>query len=153
MKHIYTFVASEWARHITLCIPASYVGYLIEGEIARFPRGPRERQENWGSLEGMPNLPRTSRFQVSSARAAAADSAAVEPTADGGNGRASAIPGRRRTEEQARQGEEEEGEYDHRGYVAFAPCGEVEFPEPGDRNVNMLPFVFGDIDSLPLELQ
>jgi len=40
------------------------------------------------------------------------------------------------------------------GYVAFATCAQrVTFPDPADRNVNMLPFVFGDKSSLPLELQ
>ena len=39
------------------------------------------------------------------------------------------------------------------GYVAFAPCGTVAFPDPADRNVNMLPFIFGDRSSLPQDLQ
>jgi len=39
------------------------------------------------------------------------------------------------------------------GYVAFSSCGTVEFPEPTDRNVNMMPFIFGDRSSLPAELQ
>jgi hypothetical protein len=38
------------------------------------------------------------------------------------------------------------------GFVAFAKCGIVEFPEPKDLNVNMMPFVFGDKSSLPPEL-
>lgn len=39
------------------------------------------------------------------------------------------------------------------GYVAFSSCGTVTFPEPADRNVNMLPFIFGDKSSLPPELR
>jgi hypothetical protein len=39
------------------------------------------------------------------------------------------------------------------GFVAFSKCGRVEFPEPMDRNVNMLPFIFGDMDSLPDNLK
>jgi hypothetical protein len=36
---------------------------------------------------------------------------------------------------------------------AFCLCAHVEFPQPRDRNVNMLPFVLGDKDSLPEDLQ
>ena len=39
------------------------------------------------------------------------------------------------------------------GFVAFARCGQVEFPAPADRNVNMMPFVFGDKESLPDDLK
>ena len=39
------------------------------------------------------------------------------------------------------------------GFVAFARVGQVEFPAPADRNVNMLPFIFGDKESLPDNLQ
>jgi len=39
------------------------------------------------------------------------------------------------------------------GFVSFAKCGRVEFPEPANRNVNMMPFIFGDIKSLPDDLQ
>lgn len=39
------------------------------------------------------------------------------------------------------------------GFVAFARCGSVDFPEPAGRNVNMMPFIFGDNDSLPSYLQ
>ena len=39
------------------------------------------------------------------------------------------------------------------GYVAFSRCGEVQFPESELRNVNMLPFVLGQKESLPLSLQ
>ena len=35
------------------------------------------------------------------------------------------------------------------GFVAFARCGRVEFPEPAGRNVNMMPFILGDRESLP----
>jgi hypothetical protein len=39
------------------------------------------------------------------------------------------------------------------GFVAYARVGRVVFPEPADRNVNMMPFVFGDKESLPDDLQ
>jgi len=39
------------------------------------------------------------------------------------------------------------------GFVAFAKCGNVVFPPPKGRNVNMMPFVFGDKNSLPENLQ
>jgi len=39
------------------------------------------------------------------------------------------------------------------GFVAFAACGHVYFPEPAARNVNMMPFIFGDRASLPGYLQ
>mmetsp|Transcript_18520 Transcript_18520/g.34481 ORF Transcript_18520/g.34481 Transcript_18520/m.34481 type:complete len:402 (+) Transcript_18520:146-1351(+) len=39
------------------------------------------------------------------------------------------------------------------GYVAFARCGKVVFPEPNDRNVNMMPFILGQPESLPQDLR
>eukprot|EP00980_Cylindrotheca_fusiformis_P007915 scaffold1696_cov166-Cylindrotheca_fusiformis.AAC.1 len=39
------------------------------------------------------------------------------------------------------------------GFVAFSRCGYVDFPEPAGRNVNMMPFIFGDKESLPDDLQ
>jgi hypothetical protein len=39
------------------------------------------------------------------------------------------------------------------GFVSFARVGHVTFPPPTGRNVNMMPFIFGDIDSLPTDLQ
>jgi len=33
--------------------------------------------------------------------------------------------------------------------IAFSSCGSVSFPEPKDRNVNMMPFVLGNKESLP----
>jgi hypothetical protein len=39
------------------------------------------------------------------------------------------------------------------GFVAFSKCGVVEFPEPAERNVNMMPFIFGNKSSLPDDLQ
>lgn len=39
------------------------------------------------------------------------------------------------------------------GFVAFARVGNVEFPEPDDQNVNMMPLIFGHNDSLPDDLQ
>mmetsp|Transcript_14552 Transcript_14552/g.22760 ORF Transcript_14552/g.22760 Transcript_14552/m.22760 type:complete len:395 (-) Transcript_14552:497-1681(-) len=40
-----------------------------------------------------------------------------------------------------------------KGFVSFAVCGKIEFPVPADRNVNMLPFIFGNKESLPQDLQ
>mmetsp|Transcript_57431 Transcript_57431/g.69104 ORF Transcript_57431/g.69104 Transcript_57431/m.69104 type:complete len:405 (-) Transcript_57431:15-1229(-) len=37
--------------------------------------------------------------------------------------------------------------------VSFAKCGKVEFPEPNSMDVNMMPFIIGDIDSLPEKLK
>ena len=37
--------------------------------------------------------------------------------------------------------------------IAFLCCGKVEFPEPQDRNVNMLPFILGQVDTLPEDLR
>ena len=39
------------------------------------------------------------------------------------------------------------------GFVAFSRCGHVEFPEPLGRNVNMMPIILGDRESLPSYLQ
>lgn len=39
------------------------------------------------------------------------------------------------------------------GFVAFSRCGQVEFPTPNNRGVNMLPFILGEISSLPANLQ
>jgi hypothetical protein len=39
------------------------------------------------------------------------------------------------------------------GYVAFSRCGVVEFPAPTSRKVNMMPFILGDKQSLPDDLQ
>lgn len=38
-------------------------------------------------------------------------------------------------------------------YVSFASCGQIEFPPLKNRNVNMMPFVFGQKKSLPSDLQ
>ena len=39
------------------------------------------------------------------------------------------------------------------GYVSYAKVGKVVFPQPNDRNVNMLPFIFGNKRPLPKNLQ
>ena len=38
-------------------------------------------------------------------------------------------------------------------YVAWTKCGKIEFPTPDNRNVNMMPFIYGDISSLPSNLR
>lgn len=35
------------------------------------------------------------------------------------------------------------------GFVSFASCARVSFPQPDNRNVNMMPFIFGEKTSLP----
>ena len=37
-------------------------------------------------------------------------------------------------------------------YVSFVSCGTIDFPTPQDRNVNMMPFILGQKDSLPNHL-
>jgi hypothetical protein len=37
--------------------------------------------------------------------------------------------------------------------VAYTVCGQVNFPDPEDRNVNMMPFILGSRESLPQGLQ
>mmetsp|Transcript_2022 Transcript_2022/g.4911 ORF Transcript_2022/g.4911 Transcript_2022/m.4911 type:complete len:403 (+) Transcript_2022:263-1471(+) len=44
-------------------------------------------------------------------------------------------------------------EQQQKGYVAFCKCGNVTFPPPHHRNVNMLPFRLGNKASLPDNLQ
>jgi hypothetical protein len=39
------------------------------------------------------------------------------------------------------------------GFVSFARVGSVQFPSSTGRNVNMMPFIFGEKDSLPTDLQ
>lgn len=41
----------------------------------------------------------------------------------------------------------------NRPEIAFTTCGSVDFPSPQDVNVNMLPFVMGDPESLPAHLR
>lgn len=41
----------------------------------------------------------------------------------------------------------------HRPQIAFSPCGRVDFPEPKDININMMPFVMGNRNTLPTELR
>jgi hypothetical protein len=60
-------------------------------------------------------------------------------------------------EEEEEEEEEEEGESNQstypNDYVAWTRCGQLEFPLPNGRNVNMLPFIFGDMNSLPEDLK
>ncbi|KAG7345043.1 hypothetical protein IV203_032574 [Nitzschia inconspicua] len=39
------------------------------------------------------------------------------------------------------------------GFVAFSSCGSVEFPPPMNRQINMMPIILGDINSLPIGLR
>merc|ERR550539_25868 len=50
-------------------------------------------------------------------------------------------------------GEYNEAEDLKSDYVSFASCGVILFPEPQDRNVNLMPFILGEKDSLPDHLQ
>ena len=54
---------------------------------------------------------------------------------------------------QFHRGQQVDSDAQKEGYVAFSRCGEVEFPAPASRNVNMLPFVLGEKESLPENLQ
>ena len=104
VRHIYSYVASKWARHVTLTIPASCVGSDNEGTFV-FPNG--RIDEDWaeeGAYDGI-------QYKE------------VVPSSE--------TP----------------------AYVAFVHCGFVKFPEPANRNINMMPFVFGNKASLPEELQ
>jgi hypothetical protein len=100
-RHIYSYLASEWARHVTLTIPASCVGTLQGVGMARFNIGRQEPE--FAQREVLPDLPNSS----------------------------SGVS----------------------GFVSFAVCGTIQFPDPADRNVNMMPFIFGDADSLPDNLR
>jgi hypothetical protein len=42
---------------------------------------------------------------------------------------------------------------DSRDCVAFTTCGDVTFPPSRNINVNMMPFIYGDMSSLPAELR
>jgi len=106
LRHIFSFYASEWAKHVTLTIPAGCVGDLghyydnSDCGITRFHEG-----RGWGvDLESL-------------------DDIATRSTSTN-------------------------------GYVSFVSCcPNIEFPPPADRNVNMMPFIFGDSSSLPDNLQ
>ena len=105
LRHIFSFCASEWAKYVTLTIPAGCVGSLLVGD----------RNEDYG----------ITRFYE-------------------GRG--------------FRMGFDELKDIAKRstpkdGYVSFVSCGQVAFPLPQDRNVNMMPFVFGDEFSLPDDLR
>lgn len=55
-------------------------------------------------------------------------------------------------EEEEEEGESNPSTYPN-DYVAWTRCGQLEFPLPNGRNVNMLPFIFGDVHSLPEDLK
>lgn len=38
-------------------------------------------------------------------------------------------------------------------YVSWTTCGKITFPRPNNRNVNMMPFIYGDPESLPEDLR
>mmetsp|Transcript_10637 Transcript_10637/g.14360 ORF Transcript_10637/g.14360 Transcript_10637/m.14360 type:complete len:386 (+) Transcript_10637:81-1238(+) len=107
VRNIHSYIAHEYAKNVTLTIPAQYVGYMHIRKIGRYTHG----RENTSYYDILDDLPKTSRF---------------EPSGDG----------------QPKQ-----------GFVAFATCGSISFPKPADRNVNMLPFIFGDRSSLPSSVQ
>ena len=106
-REIYSYVSSEFAKHVKLTVPAALVG-----NASVHPNHTRYMQFNFGR-QGRENKRR---------RTLTPD---VEITSCG---------------------------FDS-GFVAFARCGRVEFPQPAGRNVNMMPFVFGDQESLPENLK
>ena len=135
VKHIYTYLFSEFAKHVTLCIPASCVGLLVSppGMVARWIGG-RQGVSNWSRRENMPHLSVPSWFRVTPLTTTTL-ALHVEESSDESRQRAA------------------QPSADITGFVAFATCGTVSFPEPAHRNVNMMPFIFGSSDSLPYDLQ
>uniref|UniRef100_A0A7S1Z5R4 Uncharacterized protein n=1 Tax=Ditylum brightwellii TaxID=49249 RepID=A0A7S1Z5R4_9STRA len=109
IRNIYTYISHDYAKNVTLTLPAHYIGNTHIGRISRYTYG-REHPRCF-DRDFLHDLPRTSRFI---------------PSGDG----------------QPKQ-----------GFVAFSACGSIMFPEPADRNVNMLPFIFGDKSSLPANVQ
>jgi len=105
LRHILSFYASEWAKHVTLTIPAGCVGNVGDNDgcrycVSRFNEG-RGWSVDFELLEGIATR--------------------STPT---------------------------------NGYVSFVSCcPNIVFPPPADRNVNMMPFIFGDSSSLPDNLQ
>jgi len=98
LRHIYSFLAHEWAKYVTRTLPAGCIGRLRNNEICRFSGTP-----DYEVLEDL--------------------SAVFEKEGKAPN------------------------------WVAFASCGHIKFPDPADRNINMMPFIFGDESSLPKDLQ
>lgn len=101
-REIYSYLATQWARHVKLTIPAALVGQCGQNTRIRFNHG--RRNHNWGNRDILDSVSSTSHG------------------------------------------------FDD-GFVAFARCGIVDFPEPAERNVNMMPFIFGNKESLPDDLQ
>lgn len=115
LRHILSFHASEWAKHVTRTIPAGCVGDFKKADnygddcehghgITRFNNG-----RGWfADFEVLKDIVTRSSTPTST----------------------------------------------ENGYVSFCSChAYLEFPTPADRNVNMMPFIFGDSSSLPDYLQ
>ena len=107
VRKIYFGVWNEYAKHVKLTLPASFVGNAYDTHPMRFSRGrkyPEWQSREMGDIEGIP--------------------AGMKSQGYAG------------------------------GFVAFSKCGQIaKFPTPADRNVNMMPFILGDQDSLPENLQ
>jgi hypothetical protein len=102
VRTIYSYIASQWACHVRLTIPAPLVGKCGRG-FGRIRYSHGRGGENGYRRDLLDNETTTS--------------SSVD------------------------------------GFVAFSKCGVVEFPEPDERNVNMMPFIFGNKSSLPDDLQ
>jgi hypothetical protein len=96
VRHIFSNLASKYAKHLTLTIPASLVGHTSVAMV-------RFQSRQYKDFEYVTDILPTS----------------TSP----------------------------------RDFVAFATCGHIKFPAPANRNVNMMPFIYGDPSSLPPELQ
>eukprot|EP00591_Stephanopyxis_turris_P000183 CAMPEP_0195521074 /NCGR_PEP_ID=MMETSP0794_2-20130614/17892_1 /TAXON_ID=515487 /ORGANISM="Stephanopyxis turris, Strain CCMP 815" /LENGTH=475 /DNA_ID=CAMNT_0040650541 /DNA_START=55 /DNA_END=1482 /DNA_ORIENTATION=- len=166
VRRIYSYVAMEWGKHITLTVPASCVGFLDRrerwcrfGSGRHYPGyGKRKIMIDWpirrGSSDATPNEYMRRQLLELAQNEREAISISKQPI--------SSIKGylaaERKDSNEVPMDASEEGslhvsQYQLQGIVAFTVCGTVHFPEPTDRNVNMMPFIFGDISSLPPSLQ
>ncbi|CAJ1958776.1 unnamed protein product [Cylindrotheca closterium] len=104
VRNIYSFIASQAARHVKITIPAALVGRAGENSRLQFNHG-RHGANSYSRREIKNDI--------------------TDVTSSG---------------------------FDD-GFVAFSRCGYVQFPPPENRNVNMLPFIFGSKESLPDDLR
>lgn len=109
LRRIFSNLASEFAKHVTLTLPATCLAKMQyfefesnEQKICRYMNGRPDSHNRYEIIDGMPPISRNDMTQ---------------------------------------------------GCVAFSSCGRIEFPEPADRNVNMMPFILGEMSSLPEGLQ
>ena len=117
LRHVLSFYASEWAKHVTRTIPAGCVGDM---------RGGSNTYEDCDEDHGI------TRFNIGRGWM--------------GNYELLKDVVKRSSTPSSKDG----------GYVSFASVSHsrfIVFPPPADRNVNMMPFIFGDCLSLPDDLK